>query len=161
MAVRILIALVWVRISMRIRIWVRIRWVWIVGVAVVRISAVIIGPIGEIAADKTVPSKVAAMEAPKSTVNEFTAKSWADKAATAEPSHAAAEATHSTVKATHSAMETTTSTLSYRGYYQQATYEEKLRESLHDTYLRSHFIVAREVRKSGMFGPRYKASEQK
>jgi hypothetical protein len=79
------------------------------------------------------------MEAPKSTVNESTAKSWADKTATAEPSHAAAEATHS-------AMETTASTLSYRRYYQQTTHEEKLRESLHDTYLRSHFIVAREVR---------------
>jgi hypothetical protein len=55
------------------------------------------------------------MEAPKSTVNETTAKSWADKTATTEPSHTAAEATHSTVKATHSAVETTTSTLSCRG----------------------------------------------
>jgi hypothetical protein len=86
------------------------------------------------------------MEAPKSTVNESTAKSWADKTATAEPSHAAAEPSHAAAEATHSAMETTTSTLSYRGYCQQATYEEKLRESLHDTYLRSPFLVAREVR---------------
>src|SRR5579864_5894328 len=44
LAVRILVVLVWVRISIRIRIWVRIRCVGIVGVAevgipVVRISA--------------------------------------------------------------------------------------------------------------------------